>query len=96
MACGCAILQPLSGEQDARVDEIRRRFSGVGFVMLGPVNPGTSDETRARVGWVAPYIRENTMTILSGVGHGWTPAEAAEGAWAQFEAEFGWPPGTSE
>jgi hypothetical protein len=37
-----------------------------------------------------------TLRELVGAGHGRTPVEAAEDAWAQFELEFGSPPGTSE
>ncbi len=86
----------MSREHEASIDEIRRRFSGVGFVMLGPINPGADAETRARVGWVAPYAKETAVTVVSAAGHGWTRLAAAEDAWAQFETEFGSPPGTSE
>ncbi len=81
---------------DARIDEIRRLFGAAGYVLLGPINPGRDDATRARVGWVAPYGRESVRASVAGAGHGPTPQEAAEDAWAQFEAEFGSPPATSE
>jgi hypothetical protein len=89
-------LAAMGTEDDARVEEVRRLFAEVGYVLLGPINPGRDAETKARVGWVAPYGRERFPVGVTAAGHGWTPREAAEDAWAQFEAEFGSPPGTSE
>jgi hypothetical protein len=82
--------------QQARIDEIRRLFADVDFVMLGPLNPGKDAATKARVGWVAPYGRKDNPTGITAAGQGHTARDAAEDAWAQFEAEFGLPPGTSE
>lgn len=83
-------------DDEMRIEEIRRLFSGVSYVMLGPISPGKDAETKARVGWVAPYARESALTGVAAAGHGWTPLEAAEDAWSQFEAEFGLPPATAE
>lgn len=81
---------------DARVEEIRRSFAGLGFVLLGPINPGGDAETRARIGWIAPYGRAHLRLEVTGAGVGATACAAAEDALAQFETEFGSPPGTSE
>ena len=54
------------------------------------------DKAKKQIGWVAPYVRESLVTGVAASGHGWTPLEAAEDAWAQFEKEFGSPPGTAE
>lgn len=66
------------------------------FDMLGPINPGKDGTTKARVGWVAPYGRKDDPMAITAAGYGPTARDAAEDAWAQFEAEFGLPPGTSE
>lgn len=79
-----------------RIEKIRGLFSGAGYVMLGPLNPGRDVEAKMRIGWVAPYAREGFLSGTAAAGHGWSPLEAAEDAWAQFEAEFGSPPGTAE
>lgn len=81
---------------EARIEEIRRSFGGAGYLLLGPINPGRDAETKARVGWVAPYGRASIRGAVAGAGHGWSPRDAVEDAWAQFEAEFGSPPGTAE
>ena len=81
---------------DARIDEIRRLFARVGYLMLGPINPGGDAQRKARVGWVAPYGRADDPAAIAAAGYGATELEAAEDAWAQFEAEVGWPPGTAE
>lgn len=86
----------MATEDEARIDALRRQFSEVGYVMLGPINPGRDAATKARVGWVAPYAREAVLLGVAAAGHGWTAVEAAEDAWAQFETEFGSPPGTAE
>lgn len=83
-------------EDEARIEALRQRFLEVGYVMLGPLNPGKDAATKARVGWVAPYARETAVSAVAAAGHGRTPVEAAEDAWAQFEAEFGSPPSTAE
>ena len=82
--------------QEPRIDEIRGLFARVSFVMLGPLNPGKDAETKAHVGWVAPYGRKDNPTAITAAGHGRTPRDAAEDAWDQFQAEFGAPPATSE
>jgi hypothetical protein len=92
----CGILRGVASDDEVRLEEIRRLFAQVGYVMLGPINPGRDAETKARVGWVAPYGRATLVAGVAAAGHGWTPREAAEDAWAQFEAEFGSPPGTAE
>ena len=84
------------GTEETRIDEIRGLFAGVQFVMLGPLNPGKDAETKAHVGWVAPYGRKDNPMGITAAGHGMSARSAAEDAWAQFEAEFGSPPGTSE
>ena len=84
-----------SGDEE-RIDEFRRRFESVGYLMLGPLNPGRDADAKRQIGWVAPYVRESLVTGVAASGHGWTPLEAAEDAWAQFETEFGSPPGTAE
>ena len=86
----------MASDDAARVDEIRRLFEQVGYGMLGPINPGKDAEAKARVGWVAPYARQRISPGAAAGGHGWTPREAAEDAWAQFEAEVGSPPATAE
>jgi hypothetical protein len=86
----------MAGEDAARVEEVRGLFARVGYVMLGPLNPGKDAEAKARIGWVAPYGRAADLTGVAAAGHGLTAREAAEDAWAQFEAEFGSPPGTAE
>lgn len=86
----------MTAEDETRIEELRRRFLDVGYVMLGPINPGKDATTKARVGWVAPYARESALFAVAAAGHGSTAVEAAEDAWAQFEAEFGSPPGTAE
>lgn len=86
----------MASDDDTRIDEARRRFAAVGYVMLGPINPGRDAATKARVGWVAPYGRESALPGIAAAGHGSTPREAADDAWTQFEAEVGSPPGTSE
>lgn len=86
----------MDGRDDARIEELRRLFARTGYVMLGPINPGRDAETKASIGWIAPYARESALVSVTAAGHGWTPLEAAEDAWAQFEAEFGSPPATSE
>ena len=86
----------MATEDEARIEEFRKRFSDVGYAMLGPINPGKDAATKARVGWVAPYARETHLLRVAAAGHGWTAVEAAEDAWEQFAAEFGSPPGTSE
>ena len=58
--------------------------------------PGKDAQTKARIGWVAPYGRKDNPTAITAAGHGASALAAAEDAWAQFEAEFGSPPGTSE
>jgi len=82
--------------EEPRIDELRGLFAGVDFVMLGPINPGKDAQTKARIGWVAPYGRKDNPTAITAAGHGASALAAAEDAWAQFEAEFGSPPGTSE
>ena len=86
----------MASDDEARVDEIRRLFEQVGYVMLGPLNPGKDAEAKARIGWVAPYARATDLAGVAAAGHGRTPREAAEDAWAQFEAEIGSPPATAE
>ena len=86
----------MASDDAARVDEIRRLFEQVAYVMLGPINPGKDAKAKAQVGWVAPYTRATDLAGVAAAGHGWTPRDAAEDAWAQFEAEVGSPPATAE
>jgi hypothetical protein len=71
-------------DDEARIDEIRRLFEQVGYVMLGPLNPGKDAEAKAHIGWIAPYARATNLTGVAAAGHGRTPREAAEDAWAQL------------
>ena len=86
----------MASDAAARVDEIRRLFAHVGYVMPGPINPGKNAKAKAQVGWVAPYARATDLAGVAAAGHGWTPGEAAEDAWVQFEAEVGSPPATAD
>ena len=86
----------MASDDAARVDEIRRLFEQIAYVMLGPINPGKDAKAKAQVSWVAPYTRATDLAGVAAAGHGWTPREAAEDAWAQFEAEVGSPPATAE
>ena len=52
--------------------------------MLGPLNPGKDAEAKAHIGWIAPYARATNLTGVAAAGHGRTPREAAEDAWAQL------------
>jgi hypothetical protein len=79
-----------------RIEEIRRSFANVGYLLLGPINPGRDTATRARAGWVAPYGRAAQPAAITAAGYGATAVEAAEDAWMQFETEVGSPPATSE
>jgi hypothetical protein len=86
----------MAPNDNAAVDDIRHLFARAGYVMLGPINAGRDAEAKRRAGWVAPYARSGRADTAVAAGHGWTPREAAEDAWAQFEAEIGSPPGTAE
>jgi hypothetical protein len=81
---------------EPRIEEIRRAFANVGYLMLGPINPGRDSATKARAGWVAPYGRAVRPSAITAAGYGATAVEAAEDAWGQFETEVGSPPGDSE
>jgi hypothetical protein len=64
-----------------RIEEIRQLFSIEGYDLIGP------HKVEGREHWSAPYQRKKFQTGAAAYGDGPTPLDAAENAWAKYQAE---------
>jgi len=76
--------QPTVDEE--RIAETRLLFSEQGYKMLGPRRVGDGKDLTDQVGWSAPYVAAEVGGGAVAAGSGRTPLEAAENAWAKFQA----------
>jgi len=71
---------------EERIEEIRLLFSEQGYKILGPRPVGDGKDLTEQVGWSAPYVAAEVGGGAVAAGSGRTPLEAAENAWAKFQA----------
>jgi hypothetical protein len=78
---------PWQSPDEKRIAEIRLLFFDRGYKMGGPSRLGDGTDLAEPVEWVVRYVRKDVSGRAPARGVGGTPLDAAENAWAKFQAE---------